>query len=510
MQLYNLITAFDYVNITVVSYNKLHRLMNLEDIMRTYKFIIKAFTIVFLGSMILSLQACSVKPSEYITEEAVISSLSNEIEVTGIVHGETERTYYAEVTAPIQMLDLKVGDTVKAGEKIVEFDTWDLENNLLNANLAVESSQTSADGQVKDSNKKAAIYNKASSDVETYKMLYAIARNDSDTIDITQYTDNYSVYEVQKCMEASIADKNQKIVEKRYELSKEDDKDKIKELNEEIKDLNVAIYGIEEDIHNLPQTIKDPEEYKKFLADSNWMTDIRTNWTQSQTQANTYEGQILNSSQKDALYKNVEIAQLNADIAAKNLETALSGINADMNGIVTEVNVDKGAVVTKGTPILSIEDADSVKVDVEISKYDIGEIDEGQRAIINISGIEYEGRVSKINRFATGGTSDNAKINVSVSINNPNDKVYLGIQADVVIYTDERENVLTIPREAYYSDDSGDYVYVIENGVVDKKYIKVGIVNDERVEVTNGLVNGQVVITDAITDEEVGSKAVSK
>ena len=141
-----------------------------------------------LTGAVLFFQAFAGKPNEYITETVTTSSLSNEIEVTGVIHGEKEKTYYAEVTAPIAMLDLKVGDTVRAGEKIVEYDTWDLENTLANAQLGVESTQTSADGQVKDSNKKAAIYNKASSDVETYKFLYALARNDSDAIDIEQYS----------------------------------------------------------------------------------------------------------------------------------------------------------------------------------------------------------------------------------------------------------------------------------------------------------------------------------
>ena len=457
-----------------------------------------------------AMSGCSVKSNEYITETARFDSLSNEIEVTGVVHGETEKTYYAEVTAPISMLTLKVGDTVKSGEKIVEYDTWDLENSLTGASLSVESSQSSADGQVKDSNKKAAIYNKATADVETYKLLYAWARNDSNAIDIDQYKEAFDVENVQKCMNASIADKQYQLTKLRNEISNETDTDRVKKISDEIDDLEEQIAGINKDIANLPLVKNNPEEYKRSIADSNWMADIRTNWTQSQTQANTYEGQILNSSQKDALYKNVEVAKLSEDIAAKNLETALTGINSEMNGIVTSVNAEAGAMVAKGTPIITIEDADNVKVDVEISKYDIGYISEGQRASVNISGVDYDGTVSKINRFATGGTSDNAKVKVSVKINNPNDRVYLGIQADVVIFTEEKDNALTIPRESYYSDDTGEYVYAIENGTVEKKYIKTGIVNDEKVEVTGGLSEGCVVITDAITDEEVGTKAVSK
>ncbi|MDO4187424.1 MAG: efflux RND transporter periplasmic adaptor subunit [Lachnospiraceae bacterium] len=453
---------------------------------------------------------CSVKANEYITETAQYDSLANEVEVTGVVHGETEKTYYSEVSAPISMLTLKVGDTVKNGEKIVEYDTWDLENSLTGASLSVESSQSSADGQVKDSNKKAAIYNKATSDVEIYKLLYAWARTDSDAIDINQYKEAFDVKTVQRCMNASIADKQYQLTKLGNDISNEEDIEKVKKIREEMDDLEEQIAGINKDIANLPLAENNPEEYKRLIADSNWMADIRTNWTQSQTQANAYEGQILNSSQKDALYKNVEVAKLSEDIAAKNLETAITGICSEMNGIVTSVKAEPGAMVAKGSPIITIEDADNVKVDVEISKYDIGYINEGQRASINISGIDYDGTVSKINRFATGGTSDNAKVKVSVKINNPNDRVYLGIQADVIIFTEEKTNVLTIPRESYYSDDTGEYVYAIENGTVEKKYIKTGIVNDEKVEITGGISEGCVVITDAITDEEVGSKAVSK
>ena len=477
---------------------------------------------IIAGASIIFLPAFSGKPQEYITEKASISSIASEIEVTGVVHGENEKTYYAEVTAPISMLDIKVGDIITAGEKIVEYDTWDLENNLTGAQLSVESSQTSADGQIKDSNKKASIYNKATADVETYKMLYAWARNDSNALDFDQYQENWDIAEIRKCMQSSIADKNieiDKIQKEIYDIehsdkfSYDDDNEEYKktvDLRGQIYDINTSIAGIQKDITNLPQTQQNPEEYKKYILDSNWMADIRTNWTQSQTQANTYEGQILNSSQKEALYKNVEVAKLSADIAAQNLLTAVNGISADMNGIVTAVNVQPGAVVTKGTPIFSVEDSDNVKVDVEISKYDIGSIAEGQRAVINISGVDYQGTVSKINRFATGGTADNAKIKVSVKIDNPNDKVYLGIQSDVVIFTEEKDNVLTIPIESYYSDDTGDYVYVIENNVIDKKYIKVGIVGDSIVEVTSGLSEGQIVISDAITDDDIGKKAVSK
>lgn len=465
----------------------------------------------FICGAVLSLQGCAVKPEEFITENPVYTSISDEIEVTGIVHGEKSVTYYAEVSAPIEMFDIEVGDTVENGEKIVEFDTRDLENSLTNAELTAEYSQSSADGEVKASNKRAAIYNQANSDIEAYKYLYAFARAGSDKLDTDQYAENWDIAQVEKCIRASIADKTGEISKKQADINAEDHtKEEVQDIYKDIEKLQGDIAGLNKDLANLPTAKMSPDEYRKFVAESNWMEDITRNWTQAQTQANQFEGQILNSSQKDSLMKNVEVAQLSVDIAADNLATAMAGVTSDMKGIVTEVSTKKGAVVTKGSPLFTLESADDVKVDVEISKYDIGKIKEGQRASITVSGTSYDGRVTRINRFATGGTSDNAKVKVSVSVDDPGDSIFLGIQSDVTIYSDEKDNALTISREGLYSDDKGDYVYIISDGAIEKKYVVAGIVNDNNVEIIDGLTGSSVVIIDSVTDSEVGKKAISK
>ena len=88
--------------------------------------------------------------------------------------------------------------------------------------------------------------------------------------------------------------------------------------------------------------------------------------------------------------------------------------------------------------------------------------------------------------------------------------MYIGLEADVTIHTSEKEGVLTIPSEAYYADDFGDYCYVIRDGVVAKQYITIGLSSEDHIEVEAGLANGDVVIVDAITDDAIGKKAEPK
>ena len=253
-----------------------------------------------------------------------------------------------------------------------------------------------------------------------------------------------------------------------------------------------------------------PEENAKATVNNNWMQDIQRNWTESTTLKNTYEGQILNSYQKDQLKDSYDLASMSVENAKEDIVKAQSGVSAEYNGIVTNSYVSKGSVVSKGTPLFTIESSDDLKVNVGISKYDIGKIELGQRANVSIGGHNYSASVSEINRLAQVTDSSKAKVLVSVHIDDPDEFVYLGIEADVTIYAHEKENTLLIPQESYYADDSGDYCYIIKDGVIEKRYITIGVSSDEYVEIIDGLRAGDVVITDSITDESIGGRAVSK
>jgi len=145
------------------------------------------------------------------------------------------------------------------------------------------------------------------------------------------------------------------------------------------------------------------------------------------------------------------------------------------------------------------------KVDVII---DGGPCDVGlESTVIDLSGTEYKGYVSHIQRLATTDSEDKSRIEVWVHMDGADENVILGVEGDVTIYTDGNDHTLNIPYSAYYSDSDGDYCYVIEKGRIEKKYFECGIVGRDNVEVLSGLSEGDVVITDSVTDEKIGTKA---
>ncbi len=451
------------------------------------------------------------KPQSHTTTAAYYGSASETVSATGTVRGADEKTYYAAVTAPIALMDLEVGDSVAEGTQVVTYDLSDLSRAYDQAVLTAEAGESGTNAQITQSNEHASKYAKAAADEQIYQYLYALSRMDADKLSQDQYSEAYQIKCAYDSLTKNIAVKSKQVAEKTSELARMEDKtsEAYQKLAREIADMNVDIANMQKDQASLPNPDMTPDENAHYTYDANLMEDITRNWTQATTDANTSENQIMNEYQKEQLKKNNDLARLNVQAVEEDIAKAEEGVRTEFDGIITNVLAEEGAVVTKGMPLFSIEDAENMRVDVELSKYDVGKVAAGQPADIEIAGRSYTGTVSKLKRLAVSDASDKAKVTVEVMINEPDESLLLGIEADVDIHANEKENVLLIPLEAYYTDDDGDYCYVIENGVIGKKYFTVGMETDSAVEIQDGLKEGEIVITDAITDDQVGKKAVS-
>ena len=498
-----------------------------EVSMKATKILIGAASIAALTGAGLMMTAFLGKAASYSTDIAGHRNLSEDVEATGDVHGMDSMTYYSAVTAPVAFYELSTGDEVKKDDKVVGYDLDDLQTMLDQATLTAKSAENTMNGQVKASDNNQAKYNKAAADIEVYRNSYALFRMANDYLNQGQYQENWDINCIADGINKGIAEKTGQVNALQAELQKQqlrlnepdvvaDEKEYKKTVNEinritdEMAGLSKDIGNMQSDLAGLPPANLSPEEYAMTVINGNWMSDIMRNWTEATTLRNTYEGQILNKYQKEQLRNSYDLSELSVGTAQDNLLKATEGVHIEYDGIVTESFIESGTVVSKGSPLFTVESSRDIKVDVGISKYDIGKVAVGQKADISIAGNEYTGTVSEIKRLAETTDSDKAKVTVSVKFDEPDERVYIGLEADVTIHTSEKKGVLTIPSEAYYADDDGDYCYIIKDGEVAKQYITIGLSGDEFVEVTMGLKEGDVVITDAVTDDAIGKRAEPK
>ncbi len=471
---------------------------------------------VITGSVVFAMES-GTKYSVYTVAEGGISGT---VEESGKIHGKEDKVYYSSVTAPVKDIPVKEGDAVKKGDLILEYDTTDLERDLREASVRAEQTELDINARISESDKYASKYNKAVNDDQSYAQLYFLFREQNNEITEEQFARSYQIQCEIDSINREIADKKKAIAEKEHKKKKatgygtKDEEDYTESNVKDIKDAEKAIDRLNQELIDLNKGLSigananmTPDENERLNDTKNVLEDITRNWTEAKSNKAAYEGNILNGDEKEALEKNKELTKEEKDAAAEELNKGKAGIRSEFSGIVTSLNVHDGAFVEEGAPLFTIETSEDLVCRVNVSRYDILDIREGQRAVVDIAGRTYEGKVSKTGKLATEDASDKNRVEVEIALSNADEAAIIGLEGDVTIYTEEKERATVIPLEALYSDDNGEYCYVIRDGKVEKVNIETGIKDPSFVEVTKGLSSGDIVITDSVTDDDIGKKA---
>jgi HlyD family secretion protein len=73
----------------------------------------------------------------------------------------------------------------------------------------------------------------------------------------------------------------------------------------------------------------------------------------------------------------------------------------------------------------------------------------------------------------------------------------------VTVTTSQRDNVLSLPREALRTEGMTNFVYRVVDEKLVRTPVQVGVVNLTRVEITEGLQQGDVVALGATTETDL-------
>ena len=204
----------------------------------------------------------------------------------------------------------------------------------------------------------------------------------------------------------------------------------------------------------------------------------------------------LTKEEKEKLKVTDNLSELDAKSAKELVEEGKKGITAEFNGIVSKADIKQGAAVTQGLELFTIQNTDKASVDVTLSKYDYDTVKEGQSAEITLGDNTYQGTVTKMSHIAVQNEKGTPVISATVSINDPDDDIFLGVDAKVKIHAASAKNVVTLPVEVVNIGKDGSFCYVIEDGLVTKRDITTGISSEDYVEIIDGIKEGEEVISD--------------
>lgn len=209
-----------------------------------------------------------------------------------------------------------------------------------------------------------------------------------------------------------------------------------------------------------------------------------------------YEDRIVTAS----TFKEAERAYREAEaLAGKDDGSGAGSINAPTDGFLQTLYVKSGEYVDVGTPIAIIAKNTNQVLKADLPSREARHLPEIETANFipegNTSALKLKdlnGKKISENSFSN---SVNGYIPVYFSFTG-NPVSTPGGYAEVYLICGLRDNVISVPREALVEIQGNKYVYVsIDDHVYEKKLVKTGPSDGEKVEITDGLTPGDIVVT---------------
>lgn len=450
--------------------------------------VIGGIVLLLVGYITVSSIAASKAGIMVKTIQALTGDVESDLSLSGTIKGEFSRTYFSSVNGDIGEVHVKLGDAVKEGDQLVSYNLERVENSLNQQLLTSEASESSYQSALSEHSKNYKQLEKAVNDIIDYQLLM-------------NYQENY-IQDLEDSIQDEISKKRVNLYNKQYSIQRELNN---AEESSKVEELQNGLTYIQQELAILGDYKTPDNKEKTLIKAKNDLTDMQEGYQEARGKQSGAEAGILNGNKIQEIKTSKEVAQLKIEQATMDLEEARKGIAADFEGIVIDVKAVEGSVATAGTQLVTLESSDNVKVEFTVSKYDLEQLALGQKVDVTISGQQYEGTVSKINRMATPNSSGTPMVSAEVHIDNPDDKIYLGIEAKLLIHVAKSEGVLLVPVETVNADTAGDFCYVVEEGKVARRNVTTGISSDMYIEVKEGLKEGEQVITSAMGEIIEGS-----
>jgi HlyD family secretion protein len=203
---------------------------------------------------------------------------------------------------------------------------------------------------------------------------------------------------------------------------------------------------------------------------------------------------LLRDQQIGQLRQSINTIRLSLDQIRSRLDNL--EIKSPINGVITELNVNQGQIISTGAMIAIVEDTSNYYVQAQVSQFYLPRLEVGQEARFYMGDKEINLQVDRINPKLI-----NDYIQVNLIGNIP--KSYRSGQfVSVEIISEKRQNVLYIPQGQYLVDSGEQWVFVMDKSGkrATRRAVKLGFKNIRDVEVVSGLRPGEKVIVSSYKD----------
>lgn len=210
------------------------------------------------------------------------------------------------------------------------------------------------------------------------------------------------------------------------------------------------------------------------------------------------EGKI-DRSQYDGFDNEVQlneatIEKKQAEISRLEERLANPIVTTPITGIVSKINAAPGISVPANRTIMTITRADPITLSFKLQSLNASAVKPGmivKAKILDFLGEPIPARIVSVGTELDPGDSS---FSVKAQIANPGIRLKAGMKAEVEFPTQEKQRFLVIPEEALIKEQRAFFVFLVVNGVAHKIQVIPNESIGNRIEISRGLKEGDIVV----------------
>ena len=191
-------------------------------------------------------------------------------------------------------------------------------------------------------------------------------------------------------------------------------------------------------------------------------------------------------------------AAIQAQIAQVSAQMAASTIVAPIAGTVTAIYNEDRQMAIADRPFMMIQQSTPMVASLSIPrdaamKLGTPDAKKGIKVLLKVGDQELPGELTYVDVTQPENVPS---VLVKATFNNDKGLIKAGEFYTLIIESDIKAKMLTVPSKAVRENQDGKYVYVLtENNTVDVRVVEVGMTEDDNVAIISGLNEGDKVIT---------------
>jgi len=191
--------------------------------------------------------------------------------------------------------------------------------------------------------------------------------------------------------------------------------------------------------------------------------------------------------------EDISISEANirqSEAALKQVKSRLEDtiMTCPAKGIISQINIEEGEMAGPGTPLFIIVNMEKVYIKIYVTADMLTYLQLGESVRANLLAIDDYQISGEIKMISPMADPQRQAYAVKILVNNEDNKLRGGMFTDVFLNLRSKDDALVIPVKAVLDLDGSPYVFINDEGVARRKNISTGIIDNNEVEVLEGLV----------------------